>query len=428
LRGARAAGAALAAAGFLFIVVATLTPVTAPAYPLPSTCIVCGQLGGVDVVNNVIMFVPFAAGLTLAGLRRWAVLALAIATTLTVETLQIGVIRGRDANVGDLLMNTVGGMVGIALTATWRRWLTPGPRAARRLARGWAIAWLAILAGTAWALQRNAPAGEYLGNMPPGDERYSVYRGQVVASTVGGRPIPTGPIADEAALRRLVLLDTLTVAARVTTGSMPQQVAAVALVTTPTGEELFALGQRKRDLVFRVRMNASAARLRTPSAVIPEGFPYVPVWAYGERAPKDTMEVAGGVRRDILFATATHARQTVRQEVALAPTLGWSFFLPFEYGFGAGTPWLTALWVGGLLVPVGYWRARAGRDGGDGGGSPRREWALLAGVVVIGLGVVPVVSRLHTARWWEWAAAIAGLAAGWLAQRVLAGARPARAR
>jgi hypothetical protein len=421
LRRERAAGAALAAAGLLFIVVATLTPVSAPAYALPSTCIVCGQFGGVDIVNNVIMFVPFAAGLTLAGVRRWVVLALAIATTFTVETLQIGVIVGRDANVGDLLMNSIGGMVGIALAATWRRWLTPGPRAARRLARAGAAAWLAILAGTAWGLQRNAPAGDYLGNMPPGDERYSVYRGQVVASTVGGQPIPTGPITDVAALRRMVRLDTLTVAARVTTGSMPQQVAAVALVTTANGEELFALGQRKRDLVFRVRMNAAAARLRIPSAVIPEGFPYVPPWAYGDRAPNDTMDVAGGVRHDVLYATATHAGQTVRQEVALTPTLGWSFFLPFEYGFGPGTPWLTALWIGGLLVPVGYWSARAGWKGG---GSLRRDWPLLAAVVVVGLAAVPAVSRLHGARWWEWAAALAGLTAGWLGERLLAGGRP----
>jgi hypothetical protein len=411
LRRERVAGAALALAGLLFIAVATLTPLPGNPYVLPSTCIVCGQLGGVDATNNVIMFVPLGAGLALAGLRWWLALAVAALTTLTVETLQIAVVVGRDANVGDVMMNAVGAVVGIALARTWRRWLTPSPRGARRLARAAAAAWLAALAGTAWALQRTAPAGEYLGNTLPDLDRYSFYRGRVLSSTVAGVPIPTGPVDDDAAMRRRVLLDTLTVAARVTTGSMPLQLATVAIVATPQGQALFALGQRRRDLLFRVRMNAERALLRPPLALIPEAFPYVPAWAYGARAPNDTMELAGGVRDDVLFATATHRGRTVRQTVALTPTLGWSFFLPFEYGFGPSTPWLTALWVGGLLAPAGYWGGRETRGGES--RARRRTAALLALTVAMGLGALPLMSRLHAARWWEWAAALAGVGAAW---------------
>jgi FeS assembly protein SufD len=98
----RAAGAALALAGFLFIAVATLTPLPNVMYSLPRTCIVCGELGVVDVVNNILLFVPLGAGLTLAGVRRRTAVALCVALTVTVETLQIGVIAGRDAKITTL--------------------------------------------------------------------------------------------------------------------------------------------------------------------------------------------------------------------------------------------------------------------------------------------------------------------------------------
>jgi len=412
----RVTGALLATAGFLFIAAATLTSLPGDPYTLPHTCIICGQLAGVDITNNVIMFVPYGAGLALAGGRRWLALVVIIATTLAVETLQIGVVIGRDANVGDVVMNTVGGIAGIALAGTWRAWIFPAPRAARRLARAGAVVWVAVLAGTGWALQRTAPGGPYLlANVLPNLDAYSVYRGRVLASALGGVPLPSGVVPDGAELRRRALLDTMTVSARVTTGSLPRQLAVVAIAFAPDHGELFALGQRERDLVFRVRLNADRIRLRAPSATVPNAFPFVPPWPASTRFPSDTLELAGGVRDRMLYAQATGGGTPARREVALVPTLGWSLFLPFRYSFGPELPVLTSLWVAGLLLPAGYWGARAsrGNEGGAGPSPARREWAWLALTVVIGLGVIPAVAGLHAARWWEWSAAVAGAAGGW---------------
>jgi hypothetical protein len=416
----RAAGATLAVAGLLFIGAATLTPMPNAQFVLPRTCIVCGDLGGVDVTNNVLLFIPLGAGLVLAGVRRWLAVLLCVALTVTIEFLQIGVIVGRDASVGDILMNTAGGALGVGLAARWRRWVLPAERASRRLAAAAAGAWVAILLASGWVLQRTVPPGEYEGQIVPEVDGYSLYRGYTLAATLNGRPIPRAAVPADAGLRRILLGDSVAVDAVVTTGSAPQRLAPVAILWSAERGELFALGQRQRDLVFRMRMRTARALVRTPAAVIVDAFPYVPLWPLSERTPRDTMRVAGGVRDRILYVAATLRGRTVRREVPLAVTLGWSFFLPFEYSYGAEVPFLTAVWVGGLLLPAGYWAARTSRPSARSG----VRWGALFGLtIVVGLGVLPAVWRLHPSRWWEWAAAAAGLLVGWWAGVRSAGRR-----
>src|SRR3712207_2032131 len=101
-RRARRAGRLVGALALAFVAVATLTP-TPGTPPTPPTCIVCGRVGGVDVLLNVLLFVPLGLGLRLAGLSRWRALALAGLTTLGIESLQFAVVTGRDASLSDLL-------------------------------------------------------------------------------------------------------------------------------------------------------------------------------------------------------------------------------------------------------------------------------------------------------------------------------------
>jgi glycopeptide antibiotics resistance protein len=98
--------------------VATLVPApgnAAAAAATPLWCLVCGPRGEVDVVLNLLLFVPFAVGLRLAGMPFRRIVAWAAGLTLAVETLQATVIPGRDASLSDLLTNTTGAMLGAAL-------------------------------------------------------------------------------------------------------------------------------------------------------------------------------------------------------------------------------------------------------------------------------------------------------------------------
>ena len=73
---------------------------------------------GVEAVANVVMFVPFGVlvGL-LVGLRRWwAVVLLGLATSAAIETVQ-RVLPDRFSTVQDVVMNTLGAAVGVAVLA-----------------------------------------------------------------------------------------------------------------------------------------------------------------------------------------------------------------------------------------------------------------------------------------------------------------------
>ncbi len=72
-----------------------------------------------------------------------------------------------------------------------------------------------------------------------------------------------------------------------------------------------------------------------------------------------------------------------------------------RYYLGPGERWLTALWIAGWLVPVGYWtrRSRAASAG------------LAAALFGVGLGLVaiPAGFGLRAPGAWEWLAAAIGL-------------------
>lgn len=76
----------------------------------------------VEFLANVLLFVPLGALLTVRFGRRmwWLTLALGLATTLTIEFTQL-FLPERVSDARDLLANTLGTVVGIALVAAVRR-------------------------------------------------------------------------------------------------------------------------------------------------------------------------------------------------------------------------------------------------------------------------------------------------------------------
>jgi glycopeptide antibiotics resistance protein len=67
-----------------------------------------------EMVANVLLFVPFGFAMRwrFPSLGPWRVAAVAFAFSLTIETLQLVWATGRVANVTDVMMNTLGGLIG----------------------------------------------------------------------------------------------------------------------------------------------------------------------------------------------------------------------------------------------------------------------------------------------------------------------------
>ena len=110
----RRIGGVIAVASVAAILVATLLPDAGK--PVDShLCIVCGTLGGVDSILNVLLFFPLGIGLALSGIPWKRAVLTACALSLTVETAQFLFVPGRDATLGDVVTNTVGGALGFAV-------------------------------------------------------------------------------------------------------------------------------------------------------------------------------------------------------------------------------------------------------------------------------------------------------------------------
>lgn len=400
------------------IAVMTLVP-GSPNTPTPQgVCVFCGSTGGQDFFDNILLFVPLAFFLRAAGVGRWKVIAASVALTLFVESMQFGVIVGRDASLGDVLSNSMGGVVGVLLAERWRALLFPAARAARRLAVGAALGWLAVLASTAWALApsmlEHRPAFVQWAPMSPA---WSRFHGEVLAASLGGRPIGPDLLAFSTAAYRSGD-GAVRLASRVRNGNVRPSFAPIVRVASPGGpdgtEELAALGEDGCDLTLHVRMRVTDVRFRAPTVTVPRVFPCGDA-TDAERgvAEGDTTDLVGELTPDgWLRVGARWARGGSERAVRLSPMMGWSFFLPWGLRFGV-TPhhWLDALWLAGLLLPAAYYGAR--------GMSERRRGAQLAVlvatlvvIVAVGMVLVPAVSRLAPGGRLHWLACAVGIAGG----------------
>lgn len=392
------AGWTLTLAGLLFIAWMTLIPAPEQAQLVRQTpvwCLVCGDLGLVDVLLNILLFVPYGLGLGLARVRRRRAIAAIIVTTCCIELLQMKVIAGRDASLSDVITNTMGGLLGLVLAARWRGLVLPPRRRSGLLAVGAASLWIAIQLFSAWALHPDLPRSAWYGQHAPTLGQFDQFRGRVLSATLAGHRLGNDRLRNTPEVRAALLRGTpLEVVA--VTGEAPTRLAPIFSIFDDRQREIVLLGQTGDELAFHLRTRLAALRLRGPSLAAEHAVP---------RTGGDTLRVSGRFERGVMSLDWSLNGGPARHEsLRLSPSWGWSFVLPYDHAFGPWTPFLTMLWVGGLLLPVGYWAGRAGWG--------RR--ALPAGVLLLGLGLAaaPWAVGIPLAAGTEWAAGAAGIVAG----------------
>lgn len=309
------------------------------------SCIVCGSAGGADAVLNVLLFVPFGFLLARAGLPWWWCMALAVAGSALIETVQ-SYQPQRYATPGDVITNTLGANAGVALAVLGPgllRWTdSVGWPAGAVLAAPGAL----ILIATAWLLQTSLPVSTWYGQWAPDLGHFARFPGAVTAARVGNVPVPAGRRGDSEALRaRLLRGDPVVVHARLD-GPRPAKPAPVFSIFDGQQREVLFLGVAGDDGVARIRRRAAEARLHWPFQAAPDLFAgtepgHEGVYAWTERWDGECLDWGG--RR------ACGIREPVSR--------GWAFVVPVYLGARA---WLAdALWLALLFAPLGC--ARRGR-------------------------------------------------------------------
>lgn len=420
--GPRRGGPLVLASALAVIAAATLWPDPGNAdlaAATPITCLVCGDLGLIDVLLNVCLFVPLgigvrltARGSTARGLLTAAVSGLLV--SLTVEATQGLALPGRDASLSDLLTNTTGATVGYLLVGMAPHIVAPTRQVARTLTIICAGAWLSVITLTAWLLQPDLPQTDYYGQWAADLAQFDRFRGTVQDATVGGTPLPQYRLPDSPRIRAALLAGG-EVTAAATTGPAPERTAPVLSVFDGEHAEILVLGQRGRAAIFRLRLRTASARLRTPAVRVDDAIP---------PAAGVAVALRGSLRHQRYTVAVAGAGSERSRSLALSPFWGWAMLMPVrDYAIGPEAAAGTALWIGFLLVPLGYFAAGLARMGG-------RALALGAAcAAAIGaMIVIPAAFGMATAEWTAWAGLAAGLGTGAGLDRLAArrrGERPA---
>jgi hypothetical protein len=396
------AGLGLTIAGLALIAAETLVPHPeriALVAQTPIWCLLCGELGVVDVLLNLALFAPLGAGLSLMGLSWRHAMAIGAALSLSIELTQYFAIAGRDASLSDLITNATGTMLGAILARGWRTWLLPAPGTARYLAGAAALAWLTQVAITGAVIRPALPATVYWGQRAADLAQFDTFPGRLLDARVGSGSLPSHRLKNSDEVRRLLLAGT-SLSAVAVPAEPTEGVAPLASIFDDDQREIAVLGQWNEDLVFRLRTHAVDLELRQPAVRLGGVF---------RNAAGETLAVAGAIRAGRFLVSSDQPGGHLSRVLPLSAQWGWSLLLPFDYAFGPEVAWLSGLWIGCWLVPVGFWL---------GGCDIRVPAAAGVTILILGLGLSAIPGLLHEpGAPLEWVAGLAGAAVGWALAR-----------
>jgi hypothetical protein len=253
----RRLGIALLIAGLGLILGATLVPSAGPDTETFHWCLLCGDLGLSDTIGNVALFVPLAIALRWSGAsgRRTVALALLLSTAIELAQLRI---PGRESALGDVVSNTFGAGLGVALV----RWI---PTRRRSALAGFAAAGaaLAAIAGIGLALRPSFPPTVYYGQWTADLGMYEWYKGTVLSAEISGIPLRSWRLEDSRAVRERLLAGT-PLRVRAVAGPRTERLAPLFSIFDAERREILLVGPDRDDLVLHVRRHATDLRLRQP--------------------------------------------------------------------------------------------------------------------------------------------------------------------
>jgi hypothetical protein len=395
----RRLGTVLAVAGLAAILVATLSPnphQAAASAATPLLCIVCGEGGGTDVFHNLLLFTPLAIGLRLLGWPWRRVTVGAALLSLTVEYLQFSMVAGRDAALSDLLANTIGASAAAALTPRALRLLAPSPVRARRLLLVATALFPGVLVLSALGLQPGVLPGQLRSactSYSPGIGDWTGIRHSVV---LNGDTLPCDRnLPQSAAIRAALLAGEATLRIDALSGSPTGGRTLVHAVSVP-GASLVAVIQEGSTAVLSVPTVSQRLRLSPLGLMLRGGLP---------SKAGIPLELRAGQEGRRIWITSSHSGRQRSVAVTLSPSLGWSALVWWRLQPGPKLRMFTALWLGALILPAGYWAGFIRH--------PARGWGAIVATLATGLAVIPFLTGYPPAHWSEWLAGLLGAALGW---------------
>jgi hypothetical protein len=394
------------------ILFATLLP--ASGQPLDShLCIVCGSRGGVDSVLNVLLFIPLGIGFALAGIGRNRAVLMAFALSVTVEAAQFFFVPGRDATLGDVLTNTVGGAAGFAVANNAAIWLRTPSRIAAILGVGWCAVWVAIQAISSFAFAPSIPDSEYYGQIARQLDDFAAFPGSVLEARIGDVVIRDAELSYVDSVGRR-LLGGAAVSATVLPAGPTNDIAPIVRVADDQQREILLLAQDEQRLLFGIRTGAAILRLRPPLFAMTGVFTNSIVKTGSSSV--DTVSLSARYDGREARLSAGSGSVSRRRRIPVSASFGWTLALPFQwYIEDTRTELIVSwIWIACLAMPIGYFGACVARGTDPRWHAPMVVLSLLGGAatLITGLLVVEHAFGLPAAPIRDWLAAMTGIIAG----------------
>jgi hypothetical protein len=413
----RRSGASLATAGLAIIIALTLLPARGnlPFSASPNWCIWCGDAGTTNLILNVMLFVPLGAGLAWLGWRKPPAVVCGLGLSVLIEILQLTIVPGRFAALGDVLANTLGTWVGYRLAEGLVSRAAPSRTAYR--ARGM-LAWLAAVlvpAIGAVAFQPDPGPGiaPWYGQWANVLRGLDPFGGRILDVRLDGIAVPMGRLGNAEQLRERWTRQPLRFEARVRTGPVPRRRALVATIAEPRVGWPAAIWQDGEDATMSLRTRASDFGLRSPAIRLAGAF---------DQTEGTELLLSVAVRGGVLSARADAGNTNRETSIRLRPALAWITIWPWSTAFREEPAGRTAAWLVGFgcftSVLLGFWM----RSG---------QWlwfGVLLGLTVPVLthGVFPRLAELPEGTIADWGLTSLATGIGFLAGSVISARRKPR--
>ncbi|MBI2797621.1 MAG: VanZ family protein [Gemmatimonadetes bacterium] len=321
---------------------------------------------------------PFgiATGATFGRLRPAVVVAVAL--SLFIEVAQGFFVPGREASLGDLLGNSLGGAIGASIALHAGLLLFPTREQARRLAVAGAAGAAGVIGATAWMLGPGAPSAAYEGQF---SQHWYGHRGLaigVVRAHLNDTAFAWSVLPNAAMVNRELERGRVRLEVAIVPGAPFDGRSRLAAVVAAEGEHqsLARLEADGRDLLFSARTRASSWGLRDPWVRLRNALPargpdarVAPAtdWAAPLVTGRDTL-VLGGAFEDgrlTVWARASTGGDSAGYRLGVAS--GWRLLVPTSLTPRATPGALDVAWLGLVLAPALWWSglAVAGRRRAD---------------------------------------------------------------
>ena len=343
-----------------------------------------GEAALAELLQNLILFIPFGIGLALGGVSLLRSTAIGALLSFSVEFAQQW-IPGRDPSVGDIVCNTISTAIGAGLVQLTPRWLTVAPARSGWHALGAASLAILVWLGTAAALRPTFGPSPYRVVSRPEFNFWGLYRGEVL----------------EANLRQGILYVRATFPEQ-----PPGRPAPLAAVLDRHNNRGTILAVAGRDLTMRYHMPALTLTLAQPDLRWEHALANV--------APADTFTATTGHEAGRLCLAVN---SDWRCDLGYTIGDGWKLIFYPEHWPGWLLAIINACWVAGWTLGVGFWAGRTSvgeKSGGEksGGGGRRRAAKVAVALVLLAMIVVPMTTHLKGSSLLEWVGALLGLELG----------------